>query len=150
MRSKITVRSLGEGKPSQSALSCQTSETWETVSVYLAELPTSPPSPGGQDGRNLNLLELTPQGSRLWGCLPSLGTFSVGGTPVLAGTASQEPLPHSPGLSYITGSSPSPLPLLLCLFLFLPLPLTCSLKLAFGTQGQTDCSFSSMNMPFSY
>lgn len=37
--------------------------------------------------------------------------------------------------------SPSFLPV------FVPLPLACSLKLACGTQGQTDYSFSSMNVP---
>lgn len=34
------------------------------------------------------------------------------------------------------------------LSLFVPLPLAYSLKLACGTQGQTDYSFSSMNVPF--
>lgn len=38
--------------------------------------------------------------------------------------------------------SPSFLPV------FVPLSLACSLKLACGTQGQTDYSFSSMNVPF--
>lgn len=45
------------------------------------------------------------------------------------------------------------LPPLCCLSLpslplFVPLPLACFLKLACGTQGQTDCLFSSMNVPF--
>lgn len=45
------------------------------------------------------------------------------------------------------------LPPLCCLSLpslplFVPLPLACFLKLACGTQGQTDCPFSSMNVPF--
>ena len=64
----------------------------------------------------------------------SLGAASLGGS-------APRCLSHLAGLVLFL-PPPSALPL------FVPLLLACSLKLACGTQGQTDYSFSSMNVPF--
>lgn len=115
-------------------------------------LPSSSPSPGRQGRGNLHLLGLTPLPpppvrALGWGVVNDSNQvvywpFSWGGggnlsygPPWSLGAASLCRLcPTLRGSPCRTGF-PSSLPL------FIPLPPTCSLKLACGTQGQTDYSF---------
>lgn len=113
-------------------------------------LPPYPPQAGGQGRGNPHLLRLAPGPPiRALGCAVGNDSHQVISWPSAWGGGRSLHLAHLVGLVLLP---PPPASLVRSFSLFhhpfVPLPLGSSLKLAYGTQGQTDYSFSSMNVPF--